>query len=142
MTDYYEIAAHHVDAAARHVAHQTLIVACRDLGIPDVERPAVKWFSEATAADRAYVRRHGEHFSEIIEADGPGTLEGRTLVGENVVWLRATAPLESLPVTVAHEVAHHVIHMQRGGGWTPTERAHQEGLADRYGRTYQLEERP
>ncbi|MDQ3492269.1 MAG: hypothetical protein M3452_03275 [Chloroflexota bacterium] len=31
---YYEIAADHVDAAARHVAHQTLIVACRDLGNP------------------------------------------------------------------------------------------------------------
>lgn len=142
MTDYYEIAADHVDAAARHVAHQTLIVACRDLGIPDAQRPVIHWFSEATAADRAYVRRHGEHLSEIIEADGPGTLEGRTIVGENVVWLRATAPLESLPETLAHELCHVVIHLQRGGGWSASERGHQEALADAYGRRYQLEEHP
>jgi len=140
MGDYYEIAAHRVDPAARHVAHETLIVACRDLGIPDTRRPTVRWFSEADAADRAYVRRHGEHLSEIIEADGPGTLEGRTLVGENVVWLRATASLASLPVTVAHELAHVVIGRQRGGGWTPTERAHQEALADAYGQRYSLED--
>lgn len=142
MTTYYEIAAHHVDAAARHVAHQTLIVACRDLGIPDAQRPVIHWFSEADAADRAYVRRHGEHLSEIIEADGPGVLEGRTVLGTGTIWLRATAPLESLPVTVAHELAHHAIHLQRGGGWTPTERAYQEGLADVYGRRYQLEDTP
>jgi len=142
MGDYYEIAANHVDPAARHVAHQTLIVACRDLGITDADRPAVRWFSEPSAADRAYIRRYGEHVAERLEAGGPGVLEGRSIRGENVVWLRSSAPLESLAETVAHELAHLVIGRQRGGGWTASERARQEAAADAYGQRYQLEDRP
>ncbi len=139
MTDYYEIASDHVDAAARHVAHQTLIVACRDLRILDTQRPVIRWFSEADAADRAYVRRYGEHVAERLAADDSGVLEGRTVLGENVVWLRATASLASLAETVAHEAAHLVIGRQRGGGWTASERAHQEAAAERFGRRYQQE---
>ena len=140
MTDYYEIAADHVDPAARRVAHQTLIVACRDLGITDAHRPAVRWFSEEDADDRAYIRCRGQHFAERIEADDSGVLEGRTILGEHTIWIRASAPLRSMPVTVAHELAHHVIHMQRGGGWSASERARQEGLANAYGQRYSLED--
>ncbi len=136
MTDYYEIAADHVDPAARHVAHQTLIVACRDLGIPDVERPAVKWFTAETEDDRKYIARHGEHFAERLAADGSGELLGRTIRGQNIVWVQATTDLASLAETVAHEIAHIVIGRQRGGGWSPREREKQEALANDYGRHF------
>ena len=142
MTDYFEVSAEHVDPAARHVAHEALRVACADLGIPDTRRPVVHWFSEATDLDRAYIARHSEHFAERLEADGEGVLEGRSISSENTIWVRATAALESLPVTVAHELAHLAIGRQRGGGWSASERAHQEALADAYGRRYQLEEHP
>ncbi len=140
MTDYFEVASQHVDAAARHVAHESLRIACLDLGIPDAGRPAVKWFSEANEDDRAYVRRYGEHVSEIITADGPGELLGRTIRGQNIVWVQVTTDLASLAETVAHEVAHLVIGRQRGGGWTPRERAHQEALANDYGRHFLKED--
>lgn len=140
MTTYYEIAADAVSYTRRRLAEQALVAACDDLGIGDTYRPLIRWFSEEDAADRAYVRRYGEHVAERLAADDSGVLEGRTVLGENAVWIRASAPLESLPETVAHEVAHHVIHLQRGGGWTASERAHQEALADAYGRRYQLED--
>ena len=136
MTDYFEIAAHHVDAAARHVAHEALRVACGDWGIPDTERPAVKWFSEANEDDRVYVARHGEHIGERLTVDGPGELLGRTIRGQNIVLVQVTTDLASLAETVAHEVAHLVIGRQRGGGWTPRERAYQEAAADNYGRHF------
>ncbi len=139
MGDYYEVIAGHVDRDARRVAHEALRVACGDWGIRDAERPRIAWFSAEDAADRAFIRRYGEHVSEIITADGPGELLGRTIRGQNIVWVQATTDLTSLAETVAHEVAHLVIGRQRGGGWTPRERAVQEALADRYGRRF-LEE--
>ncbi len=91
MGDYYEIAADHVDPAARHVAHEAVRLACYDLGIPDAHRPAVRWFSAETPHDRQYIARHGAHFAERLTTDGNGILEGRSIRGENVIW-KAGAP--------------------------------------------------
>ncbi len=137
--DYYEIDSLAVDPAARHVAHQALRIACLDLHIRDVDRPRICWFSEATDLDQAYVARHGEHFSERLTADGPGVLAGRTIRGQNVIWVLASSDLKSLAESLGHEVAHIYIGKKRGGGWTPRERAYQEAVAESYGRRF-LEE--
>lgn len=140
MPVYFEVGAHHVDAAARHVAHESLRIACLDLGIPDTGRPAVKWFSEANEDDRAYVRRYGEHVAERLTTDGNGILEGRSIRDENVIWIRVSSDLKSLAETVGHEIAHIYIGRQRGGAWTPRELAHQEALANDYGRHFLKED--
>ncbi len=138
--DYYEVGAHHVDRDARRVAHEALRIACADWGIVDAERPRISWFSAETRDDRQYVAQHGAHFSERLTVDGSGELLGRTIRGQNVVWVQATTDLASLAETVAHEVAHLVIGKQRGGGWTPRERAFQEAQANDYGRHFLKED--
>ena len=139
MGDYYEVSAGHVSPAARHVAHQALRIACADWGIVDAERPRIAWFSAETRDDRQYVARYGEHLSERLESDGPGELLGRTIRGQNIVWVLASSDLKSLAETLGHEVAHIYIGKKRGGGWTPRERAYQEAVAESYGRRF-LEE--
>jgi len=139
---YYEIGAEHVDRDARRVAHEALRIACLDLHIPDAHRPAVRWFSEEDAADRAFIRRFGEHFAERLESDGPGVLTGRTVAGSNTVWVSAAAPLPEVAEIVAHETAHLAICRQRGGGWSASERAYQEALANDYGRHFLKEDTP
>ena len=77
------------------------------------------------------------HFSDRLTIDHPGVLEGRTTFDDNVtIWLRATALLSDLSTTVAHEVAHIAIRAGRGPAMSPSERDHQEGLAEAYGCRY------
>ena len=81
--------------------------------------------------------RWGSHFSDRLTTDHPAAvLEGRTDHDQNVVWLRATAPLSDLSTTVAHEVAHIAIRAGRGPAMSPSERDHQEALAEAYGCRY------
>ncbi len=139
-TTYFEIDPLAVDPAARRIAHDTLIVVCDDLGIGDSYRPTLRWFSEESAFDRHVVARWGVHFSDVLSADLPGTLEGRTDHVANVVWLRSTASMSELPVTVAHEAAHVALRRLRGPAGSPSEQAHQERMAEVYAQRYRQEE--
>lgn len=141
MGDYFEVDSLAVDRHKRRLAERTLALACDDLGIGDSYRPTLRWFSEEDDRDREYVARWGSHFSDRLTIDHPGVLEGRTTFGDNViVWIRASAPLASLPVTVAHEAAHVALRRLRGPAGSPSEQAHQEAAADAYGQRYSLED--
>lgn len=138
MTVYYEIPRSAVPYTVIDVVERTVRAACDDLDFRYCDRPNIRWFTEEDESERALVAAFGEGISRRLTAEG--TLEGRCERGENAVWIRASASLAELPQTTAHEVAHLALWRTRGPGVTETERAHQEALAEAYGRRYRLED--